>query len=144
MSPSFKAKESGFTLLELIVTMVIIGILATMIFQYFGTPLTRSAEPVHRLKKAFKLQQVLENITEDYEASDKSETYLNLTLKIKIGAEGSDQSNAYGEYHVVDHHFIKFVSGAEALLAGGEPKNVLKVTIQNNLQETLTALFCTQ
>ena len=86
----------------------------------------------------------MENITEDYEASDKSETYLDTTLKVKIGSEGSNQNNAYGLYHVVDNHFIKFVSEAEAAIAGGDPKDILKVTLKNELEETLTVLFCAQ
>ena len=113
-------------------------------FQYFGKSLTQSTVPIDRLKKALQLQQTIENITEDYESSDKSSTFLETTLKANIGAEGTDQDNTYGEYHVVDNHFIKFVSQAEALATGGDPKDILKVMIKNDIDETVTVLFTAQ
>ncbi|MCI0505994.1 MAG: hypothetical protein L0Z73_07760, partial [Gammaproteobacteria bacterium] len=57
----------------------------------------------------------------------------------------------YGKYYVVENRFVKFVSNAIQPIAGGEPENVLQVTIksveinadstyrQGNM--TLTALF---
>jgi prepilin-type N-terminal cleavage/methylation domain-containing protein len=144
MMPFLERDEHGFSLIEFIATLVIVTIVGAMMFQYFGTSLTASSEPVHRLTEALALQQTLENMTEEYNASDKSENYLDATLKTNMGAEGSDQNNTYGEYHVVDNHFIKFVAQVETPIAGGDPKNVLKVTIRDALGETLTVLFTAQ
>ena len=139
-----KESQSGFTLIEVIAVIVITAVLGTILFQFFGTSLTQSAVPIDRLKKAFQLQKTLENITADYESSSKSITYLDNTLRIKIGAEGTDQDNSYGKYHVVTNHFIKFVAQTEALATGGDPKETLKVTIRNDVDETLTVLFTVQ
>ena len=139
-----RESQSGFTLIEVIAVIVITAVLGAILFQYFGTSLTQSAVPVDRLKKAFYLQKTLENMTADYENSNKSITYLDNTLRISIGGEGADQDNAYGKYHVVTNHFIKFVVQTEALATAGDPKEILKVTIRNDVDETLTVLFTTQ
>ena len=139
-----KENQSGFTLIEVIAVIVITAVMGAILFQYFGTSLTQSSVPIDRLKKAFQLQKALENITEDYESSSKSTTYLDSTLRINIGAEGTDQDNTYGKYHVVTNHFIKFVTQTEALATGGDPKETLKVTIRNDVDETLTVLFTVQ
>ena len=143
-SPLKKETQSGFTLIEVIAVIVITSVLGAILFQYFGTSLTQSSVPIDRLKKAFQLQRTLENITEDYESSSKSTTYLDSTLRINIGAEGTDQDNTYGKYHVITNHFIKFVTQTEALATGGDPKETLKVTIRNDVDETLTVLFTVQ
>ena len=142
--PFTQHRQGGFTLLEIIASLLIAAILGAIMFQYFGTSLTQSTVPIDRLKKALELQHTLENITEDYESSDKSSTYLETTLMAAIGGEGTDQVNTYGEYHVVDNHFIKFVGQAEALAIGGDPKDILKVTIQDDIDEILAVLFTAQ
>ena len=137
----YKRQEAGFTLIEIVAVIAIAGVLGTLLFQYFGETFIRSSEPIDRLGQAMMLQSVLENITEDYESSVKTEIYLENTLKMNIGNEGSDQNNAYGQYHVVDNRFIKFVSGLETAAAGADPKETLKVTIRNSAGDTLTTLF---
>ena len=139
-----RESQSGFTLIEVIAVIVITAVMGAILFQYFGTSLTQSAVPIDRLKKAFHLQETLENITADYESSNKSITYLDNTLRMNIGPEGTDQNNTYGKYHVVTNHFIKFVAQSEAPIAGGDPKETLKVTIRNDVDETLTVLFTSQ
>ena len=140
----FRKKQGGFTLLEIILTIVIAAILGAMMFQYFGTSFTQSSVPIFRLEEAFDLKQVMENITADYESTGKATTDLD-TLKTNIGAEGTDQNSGYGQYHVVDNHFIEFVSQVEAPDPDDPPDvDTLKVTIQNDLGEILTVLFVSE
>ncbi|MDD5435833.1 MAG: type II secretion system protein [Nitrospira sp.] len=129
--------QDGFTLIEVILTLVIAGILGAMLYSYFGTSFTASSNPVIRLNKAFKLQQIMENITADYL---KNYTTNLTTLKTNIGAESTDQNNAYGQYYVVNNRYIKFVSQTEAVDDTGA-NNLLKVTVKNDLGEILTVLF---
>lgn len=56
----------GFTLLEIIITLTVTAVLATMIFTYFGKAFTESVTPITRLKSSAALQRVMENITADY------------------------------------------------------------------------------
>lgn len=56
----------GFTLIEIIITLVVAAILGTMIITYFGTAFLESGTPINRLKASANLHQVMENITADY------------------------------------------------------------------------------
>jgi prepilin-type N-terminal cleavage/methylation domain-containing protein len=56
----------GFTLLEVIVTLVIAAILGSMLIQFTGTSMSRSAETVERVRKASLLVRTVEEITRDY------------------------------------------------------------------------------
>ena len=96
------------------------------------------------LKKALALQQVMENITEDYVDSAKTQSFLDTVLRVNIGPEGTDQNNGYGQYHVITNRFIKFVGQAETDIVSGDPKETLKVTIRNDIGEILTVLFTVQ
>ena len=58
--------QSGFTLLEVIVVLVIAGIVAAMVFTYFGSAFTSSVFPISRLQQVSNLRLVMENITADY------------------------------------------------------------------------------
>ncbi len=58
--------QSGFTLIEAVITMTLATILGAMMYSYFSEALMRSAEPVHNLQKAFDLHAAMENITADY------------------------------------------------------------------------------
>lgn len=134
----FKDKQSGFTLIEIIITIIVFAILGTISFTYLGTSFTQSSMPIHRLKKTFELQQVMESITSDYKFDYTSNL---IGLPAKIGNEGTNQSNDYGQYTVVNNRFIKFVNYAEAPIDTGDPQNILKVSIKNDLGEILTVLF---
>ncbi len=66
MKSYLKNHQAGFTLIEVIVTLVLASVIAAMLSSFFGTSLTRSGEPVQRLMNSTNLQQVMENIVSDY------------------------------------------------------------------------------
>jgi len=55
----------GFTLIEIIVTLVVAAILGSMVF-FLGSSLIESSMPISRLQKLAGLQCVMANITADY------------------------------------------------------------------------------
>ena len=57
---------AGFTLIEVIITLVLIAIVAAMMAAYFGTSITQSSVPIFRLKAAGNLNSIIEKITADY------------------------------------------------------------------------------
>ncbi|MFC1495549.1 type II secretion system protein [Thermodesulfobacteriota bacterium] len=134
----------GFTLIEIIATLLVVSILGTLLFQYFGESFMRSSKPIERLNQTLILQQVIENINEDYERSPKTETYIDSILRINIGNAGTDQDNPYGKYSVVENHFIKFVGELENPITAADPKDTLKVTLKNKIDESMTIFFTLQ
>ncbi len=59
--------ESGFTLIEVIITLVVVAIVAAMMASYFGTSITQSSLPFFRLNAAEKLNRIMEIITTEYD-----------------------------------------------------------------------------
>jgi len=64
-----KLPNKGFTLIEVIITLVLAGIVAAMLFSYFGSSIIQSSTPVSRLKAVGKLNAIMEKITSDYNNS---------------------------------------------------------------------------
>lgn len=134
-----KQNDKGFTLIESIISIVAAAILATMVFTYSG-PLTQSAQPINQSKKAMALQKVMESILADY-----NKNYMNdlATLKAKIENLASQQlpPTGYGPYTLVHSTYIKFAGNTETAIVTGDPQDTLKVTIKNDLGETLSILL---
>jgi prepilin-type N-terminal cleavage/methylation domain-containing protein len=66
--------KKGFTLIEVIVTLVVLAIVAAMLAGFFGTSITESSAPVFRLQAAYSLNQTLEKITAFYNSQSSSQT----------------------------------------------------------------------
>ena len=58
--------QSGFSLIEVIVTLIVVGVFAAIFAPYLGTSLTLSTLAVTRTNQALDLQRAVENITADY------------------------------------------------------------------------------
>lgn len=52
-------KTRGFTLLEIIITIVVAGILASLLIPFMGSALHKSHEPVERLKESLKVNECM-------------------------------------------------------------------------------------
>jgi prepilin-type N-terminal cleavage/methylation domain-containing protein len=62
MKLSSKEKNKGFTLIEVIITIVMAAILAVMMFTYSNMSFIRGASSLTQTTKTFALQKVMENI----------------------------------------------------------------------------------
>jgi len=135
------SRAEGFTLIEIVVTIVIGAVLGALIVPFLGKALTASSTPIQRLSSSLGLKFVVENIIEKY---DQDPSDLN-ALKSAIGAEGSSQSNSYGSYEVVSNRYVKFSSHNDRSVSGGDPEDLLKVTVKSSdTGETITTLFAEQ
>lgn len=135
-------RKNGFTLIEVIATIVIAGVVWAMTFSFFGKSFVESPKTVSNLNKALGLQAVMENITQDYTRNYAGSDTALSSLKTKIGSENTTYSNTYGSYKLIYNRFIKFNStgGTESSMMPGT--NLLKVTVQQtDTGEKLTALF---
>ncbi len=75
-------RTSGFTLIEVIATLVIVSVLGTVVYVYFGKGFLESVTPVTRLKTTASLHRVMENITADYNVFPKWRSGTNYTKDI--------------------------------------------------------------
>lgn len=133
-------KMRGFTLLEVIVTMVIAAILATFVVSFMGTNLTASVLPIIRTQNESSIIGVMDRMTSDYKnllMTDTSGDPLN-TFRTRVA---STVPNSYGTYTLEDgtpKYVVFNSSGTESL--GSSPGNILRVTIIQG-EQRLTALF---
>jgi len=253
MKSLLKNSQPGFTLLEIIISLIIASILGALVYTYFGSAFTESGTPIARLNSVFELHKAMENITADYNnhtlwqastsysidalvipttknghfyrctkagksknteptwpttpggivndagvrwTEDTPPDWAGLTVysigdfvistsknghryrcttagtsaaseptwpttKAATVIDGTvtwtengklpvlkDNINAlnYGSYTVIENKYIKFnpSTNQEEDTVSGEPENILKVIIQNDLGETLTALFTSE
>jgi len=137
--------ESGFTLLEVVVTLIVAAILGTILVSFMGSNITGSATPLLRVQNASTISQVMENITADYnklnsEDVDNNTSIALSTLNTNIdNGNNSANTHYYGPYAVVYKSYILFNSGNEVPDTTGANR-ILKVTLRQG-EQTITTLF---
>ncbi|MEI6609829.1 MAG: prepilin-type N-terminal cleavage/methylation domain-containing protein [Deltaproteobacteria bacterium] len=149
MKTMTKLKSSGFTLVEVIITIVIAAIVGAMLVTVMGTSMTKSSDPIFRMQTSFSIQRVMENfltVYEKYYAGDLPALRDAIAGGVPGGNEGAALDNNFGKYTIVENHFVKFdASNAEVNINStpGDPVygQYLKVTIKNSNNETLTYIF---
>lgn len=143
--------KKGFTLIEVIVSLVVAGILGAMLVAFMGSKVMNSANPVILMQNGTYLNSIMENMNADYKyqmttaASSGSSASSGLAGFISnVGSEGSSQTyystDTAHAYTVVNNHRISFSSTSPYTETTDTSGKILKVTINyNNL--TATALF---
>jgi prepilin-type N-terminal cleavage/methylation domain-containing protein len=132
----------GFTLLEIIITLVVASLMASILFQSLDTMLRRSSEPVQAVHDGFALLGILEQISADYDrlmAANGASAMQTIRTYIENGNDTS-KTPYYGDY-IWDTKLITFDAGnAEALAPCASDCSVLKVTV-SRADQALTVLF---
>lgn len=127
-----KSKHStaqGFTLVEVVVTVVLAALVMAAVLPFLGQVFSRSYEPRIQLSQAIGLQSAMEDMV-------ALQTNQLAELKMLVGSEGGIWE---GQYTVVENRYIHFVSGQEA--SSPSTNSLLKITLQNPLGEWMTRLF---
>lgn len=129
----------GFTLLEIIVTLVVAGVLAAVVVQYVGDNLGRSAQPLVTMQRGLTLNQIMESMVADYRKLQAEDDTPLVTFKGYVES-GNVLGNTpyYGDY-TYETSYIAFSSGSETTDSSGNNR-VLKIKLTYN-QQTLIALF---
>jgi len=137
---SFTNKE-GFTLIEVIITLVVAAILAALFVQFMGSNLTGSPVPAVRTQNHYQLIEIVEKMNIDYiNLMNAGDTNALVTLRSHIVAGNVVGNNPYfGQYTQVTK-FITFDSSNDEQSAETPGSNTLKVTITRN-DQTITILF---
>ena len=145
-----KKDERGFTLIEVIVSLVVAAILGTMLVSFMGTSVMKSANPVILMQNGAYLNSIMENMSADYKyqmftAASYSTPTAGLSAFISnVGTEGSMQyyysPDTSHLYTVVANHRVSIPISSPYTETADISGKILKVTINyNNL--TATALF---
>lgn len=118
---SIPCAQGGFTLVEIIVTITLASVLATLMVQYMGTAMTASSGPVNMVRDGAKMEALLETIISDYviRVNDDPATAPLQLMK----DDTSYGSNVTMEYIAFDGSGIEETSPPPTT-------NTLKVTVQ--------------
>ncbi|MBF0487191.1 MAG: prepilin-type N-terminal cleavage/methylation domain-containing protein [Nitrospirae bacterium] len=141
------AGQRGFTLIEVIITIVVVALVGTLMFTVVSSQYTNAANINSQTSNVLKLTTIMENITADYRKNYKYSGDWS-SFSTNIGAEGSPAvtTTAYGACIVKENHFIKYVSNVETLDSSQTISSVtvgatLKVTIADTDGNNFTTLF---
>lgn len=135
----------GFTLLEVIVTLIVAAIMGSILVSFMGDNITGSVMPLRRVQNANTLTQVFENITSDYnklnfDDNDAGTSVALSTLNSHIDSGNVSTSDPYyGSYTIVYKGYIAFSGGSQTADTSGNNR-VLKVTLKQG-DQTITTLF---
>ena len=120
--------QRGFTLLEIIATLILVGISAAILFPAMGTNLIRSAQPVNRLNDHQLLIQEMDKWTGIYRDDIHNNSLDISTFKTAVETSPYLGSTVY----------INSFNGGAYTTQG--TNTILRVTLINN-DQTLVALF---
>ncbi|ABM28814.1 conserved hypothetical protein [Nitratidesulfovibrio vulgaris DP4] len=139
-SASSRHAQGGFTLIEIIVTIILAAIMSTMLLTMTGTALRGSAESLVRSDAQSRLTDAIESMTADYRNLWATEENPIGIISGRIGAAGSTVSTTYGTYTVVVNRRIRFVNTGTNAFAEQADANgdMLRVTIEVNGQQATT------
>ena len=133
------ARHSGFTLLEVIVTLIVASILGVIFLEFMGTTVQKSYAPIKMPQGSLDVNEIIEKMNADYRRR-------LLLSPDPLAAFKTDVENGntpspppyYGDYNV-QTTWIKFSGGSEVVDASGENRVLkVKITLGNR---SVTALF---
>jgi prepilin-type N-terminal cleavage/methylation domain-containing protein len=129
---SITANQKGFTLVELIITIIVAGILGAFFIHFMGTALSRSSEAVTMVQDECSAEQIMEEIIADYVQAVNSDPTTALS--------GLVTKNTNGDYGpgVTMRYIAFYADGTE--YSPPPQMTVLKVTVQDG-GSVLTSLL---
>ena len=118
--------ENGFTLIEVIATVIVIGILAAFFIHFMGTALTDSWQSLQQTEDEAKAEGLLERIIAEY--VDRMNNDPANALATILSRESSYESDP--DYGLpVTMQYIFFNTSGDEQTAAGQSRN-LKVTVE--------------
>jgi prepilin-type N-terminal cleavage/methylation domain-containing protein len=133
----------GFTLIEVIVSLIVASILGVMLVSFMGSNVMQSGNPVLFAQNGAYLNQIMENMGADYKFLMATQATPLPIFIANVGAEGTSQTryaDSSHPYTVIDNHRILFPAGSQVTEQTDNAGTILKVTIQYRTL-SVTALF---
>jgi prepilin-type N-terminal cleavage/methylation domain-containing protein len=126
--------QFGFTLLELIISLVIAAIAGTMLVQYVHTYMIDSTEPVLILQQDYRVIRGMENITAAYRSQLENKAFDLETFQTHLSEYAGDD-----DLTVVGTRISFDSDGIESSVASSDDR-FLKVTVSDSRLQVI-ALF---
>lgn len=143
--PRVGCGQCGFTLLEIIVTIVIAAIMGVFFAQFVYTGVIHSADPVRQVQNMSTATHIMEYMNKDYK--NLAATKPNFLATFKDYVDNGNKSTGrppgytyYGIYEIVYSDYVVFDGSRKEQTASPTEQNILKVSIRCGNQ-TATALF---
>ncbi|EFL49897.1 hypothetical protein DesfrDRAFT_3354 [Solidesulfovibrio fructosivorans JJ]] len=136
--PSAAASSLGFTLLEIIMTLVLFGIVAMIAASYFSSGITRTDIPVKQLQTDASLQLVLENMISDKEKGN----YSNLSaFNTALGTVGQVQTmhGSGSSYVITNKNFV--CPDSNTFVTNSSADQFLLVTIKPDASSSVSLSY---
>jgi prepilin-type N-terminal cleavage/methylation domain-containing protein len=135
MKKRTKRDSRGFTLIEVIITIVIVAILGTFLVSYMSGGITKSSIPVIWVKQEFNLFETMEKITVDYQKAVSSTSFASSELDTFRSAITPPQGMT------VTPDYINIARGDGTLTTEDSTTGlILRVKLQKG-DQSVTALF---
>jgi prepilin-type N-terminal cleavage/methylation domain-containing protein len=112
-----KLGQKGFTLIEAIIALVLVGILGALFVSYLGTSVQRSGDPVVLAREEADAEVLMERISADY-------------VKLINTSPASALATLYGNDYglAVTKTYVTFDANGNEVVSGGATSN-LKITV---------------
>ena len=141
-------QQSGFTLVEVIVTIIISSILAVLLVQVMRGHITRSIWPMMQMEERLALQRIMDRVTADYRNLLISDSQPLVTLQSQINSGSAPGGYWHGSpfatgIQILANDCLDLDSSGESNLhrpCAHPVDTLLKVTLKHEKQQ-LTALF---
>ncbi|HOD35332.1 MAG TPA: type II secretion system protein [Syntrophales bacterium] len=127
-------RQGGFTLIEVIVTIIVASIMGVLLVQFMGTAMFRSGEPLVRVQDVSTLRNVLENMTSDYKYLAATRADFLSTFKDRV------DTGYYGTGYTATTKYIEFPTGGGTEIEDFSDPKLLKVTVTKGNQ-SITTIF---
>jgi len=132
--------NQGFTLLEVVITLIVGSILGAILVQFMGTSMKNSFEPVIMVQNGNGVNEIMEKLNSIYKMrlmTSTGDPLVDFAGDVLTGM--NPPINPVIGHYTETTNGIQFVGGVEAPDLSANPR-VLKVTITHGGQ-SLTALF---
>ena len=126
-----QANHAGFTLLEIIVTILVASVLAALMVQFMNTAMIRGGDPAAAVRAEADTGAILEQIVSDYVQQINSANPENALGSLKT---------SYASNSNVTMIYISFDSSGQEVVEDPTPTDTLKVIVKKGGYAVTTLL----